>query len=436
MYHVQLHFWVRGIDEKIVHTWKGMEPLPRFSHLFHNFSRSLRLPRGRNQIVLLGDVKALQISMLRQDIGSKGKLILCTDHVEELAAEELAYFDDIWPLATLPALAEFRFRRLQEELKREKDAWLTQTYLEQTINTLPDMIWFKDIKGIHLHVNDAFCTAVNKRKADVEGKDHYYIWGIPKEVYERSDYVCVETEEDVLQKRRTCLYDEEVMSAQGLRKLKTYKTPIFAEDSQDIIGTVGIARDVTQEKEYFSTIQRLTREDSLTSLLNREYFYALLERAKRDPYELLVFDIEAFHEFNERHGHSLGDAVLQILAEELRAVFPEDDIARIGGDEFAVLVQGAWPKEEIQAKIKEFQDGLSAMLAMDERLKSVHVTAAVVCAQPGQTSERVLLASSIALHQAKKIGGGACVIETCEAEDGAPSSGEEISGCASPRDSL
>lgn len=422
MYHVQLHFWVRGIDEKIIRTWKGIDPLPRFSHLFHNFSRSLRLPSGRNQIVLLGDVSTLQISLLRQDIGVKGKLILCSDHADEMSEGELAYFDDIWPLATVPGLAVFRFHRLQEEIKKEKDAWLTQTYLEQTINTLPDMIWYKDIKGLHLHVNDAFCTAVNKRKNDIEGRDHYYIWGIPKEVYEQSDYVCVETEEDVLKKRKTCLYDEEVMSAQGLRKLKTYKTPIFDEDSQEIIGTVGIARDVTQEKEYFSTIQRLTREDGLTSLLNREYFYAILESCKRKPYALIVFDVEAFHEFNERHGHSLGDAVLQILAEELRAVFSQNDIARIGGDEFVVLLQEELSEDEVQAKIQAFQDGLAAMLAMDERLKGIRVNAAAVRAEAGRNPEKVLLESSIALHQAKKIGGGACVIGENQADAAGASS--------------
>ena len=37
MYHVQLHFWVRGIDEKIVRIWQEAEPLERFTHLFHNF---------------------------------------------------------------------------------------------------------------------------------------------------------------------------------------------------------------------------------------------------------------------------------------------------------------------------------------------------------------------------------------------------------------
>lgn len=156
MYHVQLHFWVRGIDEKIIRIWQEIEPLERFTHLFHDFSRSMHLPSGRNQIVLLGDAATLQIPMLRQDIGMKGKLILCADSVQNLPEEDLTYFDDVWPLAHLGETAVFHFRRLQRLLKEEKDAWLTQTYLEQTINTLPDMVWYKDIKGIHLHVNDAF----------------------------------------------------------------------------------------------------------------------------------------------------------------------------------------------------------------------------------------------------------------------------------------
>lgn len=408
MYHVQLHFWVRGIDEKIVRIWQEAEPLERFTHLFHNFSRSMRLPSGRNQIVLLGDVATLQIPMLRQDIGTKGKLILCADSVQDLPGEELAYFDAIWPRAHLEETAAFHFHRLQQLLKEEKDAWLTQTYLEQTINTLPDMVWYKDIKGLHLHVNDAFCTAVNKRKSDVEGKDHYYIWGIPREVYESSDYVCVETEEDVLKARKTCLYDEEVMSAQGLRKLKTYKTPISDEDSQDIIGTVGIARDITREKEYRSTIQRLTREDQLTSLLNREYFYDILKKNNSQAYTLLSFDIEGFHGFNERYGHPLGDAVLQIVAEELRSAFTTNHAARLGGDEFAVFLPDDLSDETAEASVKAFQEQLAFMLSMDDRMKHLRVNAGIVHALPGMTPEQAIHDGGMALDRAKKVGGGAC----------------------------
>ena len=148
MYHVQLHFWIRGIDESVVRVWKKMEALPRFEHVFHLFSRSMRLPAGRNQIVFLDDKAPLQMQMLRQDIGPEGKIIVCCDEPCSIPADDLACVDDVWPSATLGELAEFRFRRLQERLKAEKDAWLTETYLEQTINTLPDMIWFKDLQGL------------------------------------------------------------------------------------------------------------------------------------------------------------------------------------------------------------------------------------------------------------------------------------------------
>ena len=114
-----------------------MEALPRFEHVFHLFSRSMRLPAGRNQIVFLDDKAPLQMQMLRQDIGPEGKIIVCCDKPGSIPADDLACVDDVWPSATLGELAEFRFRRLQERLKAEKDAWLTETYLEQTINTLP-----------------------------------------------------------------------------------------------------------------------------------------------------------------------------------------------------------------------------------------------------------------------------------------------------------
>ena len=407
MYHVQLHFWIRGIDESVVRVWKKMEALPRFEHVFHLFSRSMRLPAGRNQIVFLDDKAPLQMQMLRQDIGPEGKIIVCCDEPCSIPADDLACVDDVWPSATLGELAEFRFRRLQERLKAEKDAWLTETYLEQTINTLPDMIWFKDLKGLHLHVNDAFCTAVNKQKSDVEGRDHYYIWDIPREVYERSDYVCVETEDDVIKARKTCLFDEEVMSAQGLRKLKTYKTPIFDEDGKSIIGTVGIARDVTQMSEYKDTINRLTREDTLTGLMNREYFHVYA--AKECQNKALTFvslDLERFKELNERYGHDLGDAVLKITAEELQAVFPDGVSVRMGGDEFGILIADGRPMDEVCAMVRRFQIQLRVMLRMDERMKRISANVGIAHSTGDGTVDDLIIKSSLALAEAEKHGGG------------------------------
>jgi PAS domain-containing protein len=98
------------------------------------------------------------------------------------------------------------------------------------------------------------------------GQDHYTIWGISREEYENSDYVCVDTDAEVIKAGKTCIFDEKVMGADGLRKLKTYKTPIFEEDGQ-IIGTIGIARDVTEASEYERTVHDLAYRDYLTSLV-------------------------------------------------------------------------------------------------------------------------------------------------------------------------
>ena len=408
MYHVQQHFWIRGIDEGIVRIWKAMEPQPRFEHVFHVFSKGMRIPRGRNQTVLMDDKTPLQIAMLRQDIGPDAKIIIMSDDPTPFLENVAPYIDDIWPLEHLADMAAFKFGRLLETLKREKDAWLTETYLEQTINTLPDMIWYKDMKGLHLHVNDAFCTAVNKQKRDVEGRDHYYIWDIPREVYERSDYVCVETEDDVIKARKTCLFDEEVMSAQGLRKLKTYKTPIFDEDGDTIIGTVGIARDVTQMNKYKDTIRRLTREDTLTGLMNREYFqiYAEKECCTCGDLTFITLDLERFKELNERYGHELGNAALKITAEEIRNVFPDDVNVRMGGDEFGILITDGRPMDEVCALVRKFQLQLRETLRMDERMKRISANVGIAHSTSGSNVDDLIIKSGLALAEAEKHGGG------------------------------
>jgi len=94
--------------------------------------------------------------------------------------------------------------------------------------------------------------------------------------------------------------------------------------------------------------ERMADHDVLTPLLNRRAFVRELQRAiamtrrHGTPASVIYFDLDGFKLVNDRHGHAAGDAVLIAVAERLAAEVREADvIGRIGGDEFAVLLQHA-----------------------------------------------------------------------------------------------
>jgi diguanylate cyclase (GGDEF)-like protein len=85
----------------------------------------------------------------------------------------------------------------------------------------------------------------------------------------------------------------------------------------------------------------MAERDPLTGLLNRRSFDAALASAA-DNCALLIFDFDGFKAINDTHGHPVGDAVLRAVADACATVVREADcLARIGGDEFAVVAPGA-----------------------------------------------------------------------------------------------
>jgi diguanylate cyclase (GGDEF)-like protein len=110
-----------------------------------------------------------------------------------------------------------------------------------------------------------------------------------------------------------------------------------------------------------SILARAARVDPLTGVLNRggfeERFAQELARARRDsePVTLLVADIDRFKQINDRFGHAVGDEVLQRVAEVLsESTRTPDVVARLGGEEFAVLLAGAGQDEgaEVARRIR------------------------------------------------------------------------------------
>ena len=101
-------------------------------------------------------------------------------------------------------------------------------------------------------------------------------------------------------------------------------------------------RDITDRKRTEEELRRLSTHDSLTGLYNRAFFEAELKRLEASrlyPVSIVMTDVDALKMTNDREGHAAGDELLRRTAAVLGAVFrAEDIIARIGGDEFAVLL--------------------------------------------------------------------------------------------------
>ena len=147
----------------------------------------------------------------------------------------------------------FRFLRWQQTYKREKDFWQTSQFFESTINNIPNLIWYKDKEGIHEKVNDSFCKTVNKTKKQVEGRGHAYIWDV-----EYDDPACIESEREVMRRKETCVSEELIDTGDGKRTLTTYKSPLYDLDGS-VMGTVGVAIDITQERAYEQEIIKIGR---------------------------------------------------------------------------------------------------------------------------------------------------------------------------------
>ena len=116
---------------------------------------------------------------------------------------------------------------------------------------------------------------------------------------------------------------------------------------------VGITRDITMKKEVEDRVWQLAHSDFLTGLPNRPLFYDHLRQAiaharRHDrKLALLFIDLDGFKLINDQFGHDTGDGVLQEVANRLRqSVRGEDTVARTGGDEFIVILNGITQTED------------------------------------------------------------------------------------------
>ena len=162
----------------------------------------------------------------------------------------------------------------------------------------------------------------------------------------------MESELDVIEANRTLTFDEKLIVGNGdIRKLITKKSPVH-DRAGNIIGTVGVAKDITQELLYKEMLEKNANTDYLTGIFNRRYMYDLMEANIYNEFAVLFMDLDNFKYINDTYGHNKGDEAIVLTAETLQQILPDFSVGRLGGDEFIVFMEGKHDLQEIVSTVK------------------------------------------------------------------------------------
>jgi diguanylate cyclase (GGDEF)-like protein/PAS domain S-box-containing protein len=189
--------------------------------------------------------------------------------------------------------------------------------------------------------------------------------------------------------------------------------PVVGSDGE-VVRLVGTLTDVTEFKTAEERLLHDAVHDNLTGLPNRQLFLDRLEAvmafAKADPNirpTVVVIDLDRFKQVNDSVGIAVGDSILLTLARRLgRLLKPQDTLARLTGDQFAMILLSERDPTRLIAFAETIRRTLRAPITFNDR--EIFLTASIGLAlgdsQPGRTEE-VLKDAELAMYHAKRIGG-------------------------------
>jgi diguanylate cyclase (GGDEF)-like protein/PAS domain S-box-containing protein len=231
----------------------------------------------------------------------------------------------------LAKLEKAQEERLQSIESLREDVAKYRLLLDESSD--PIFMFYPD--GRYRYVNRAFAEGVGMDVADII---EHTIWDVfPKDEAEKR-YAIVKW---VFKNAETRVIEVRVPRSDGDRFYLTTVKPVL-DDQGKVTYAVCISKEITERKQMEQELRYLSTHDILTGLYNRNFFDTELGRLQLSrlfPIGIVIVDMNNLKKANDRYGHTAGDELIRKVAHELRQSFRAGDvIARIGGDEFAVVL--------------------------------------------------------------------------------------------------
>ncbi|BCY14249.1 sensor domain-containing diguanylate cyclase [Actinoplanes sp. L3-i22] len=172
-------------------------------------------------------------------------------------------------------------------------------------------------------------------------------------------------------------------------------------------GVVINARDISENRAFQERLAHEAEHDPLTGLPNRRRMQdALSSSLRRDPVAVLFVDLDGFKPVNDQYGHEAGDELLRQVADRLSGCIRAGDVlARVGGDEFVVLMPGSLGPSDVEAMATRVR----MVVEMPFRITGQHITigasVGVHLAGPASDPDSALRAADHAMYEIKRSGG-------------------------------
>ena len=174
-----------------------------------------------------------------------------------------------------------------------------------------------------------------------------------------------------------------------------------ADDKMHIVGSYISIRDNTEEQKKIEKESYNATHDALTKVLNRAGYDALMDSIELEKCFLILLDIDSFKEANDKYGHITGDKVLMKMVEIIQNHFRvEDDVCRIGGDEFAIIIKDI-NEETVKFVKSRIRDINKELKKSDNELPLCSISAGGAFGKDAENSYELFNNADHALYETK-----------------------------------